>query len=418
VATKESKPRAHELPKRPIVGRRLLLECGVPRKQFCEAVNARLSELEPPQYISYGAMQNLFLRGAWPAQRPAAGVVRAAIVETAASHGVPVEDFFAPDPYTLPDLAMPRNHGQKSVRIVRSHARPMPQEGEQRPMHISREELTEPELKVFGLKASPFDEVEDFGRIFRSQRISEALGTLERVLTQRGMAALIGPVGAGKSTVLRHLILRLRKDQRKLLIFPDCLNRDSLTGDGIVMEILYELGGGAKTPNSHVVRKRLMRQMLEQAVGEGRIPILVIDEAHDLPVGTLVALKRLWDSHALFKLLAILIVGQGQVVRAKGRQEHYGLSYTLHNHPDVREFTERCRIVDLGTLNGDLGRYIAWRFAEVEAEATKIITPEALKVIALRAKTPQTANNLCIKAMKAAAELGFGQVQPEHVPEA
>jgi type II secretory pathway predicted ATPase ExeA len=39
-------------------------------------------------------------------------------------------------------------------------------------------------------------------------------------------------------------------------------------------------------------------------------------------------------------------------------------------------------------------------------------------VISLRAKTPQTANNLCIKAMKAAAELGFSQVQPEHVPEA
>ncbi len=407
----------YKMPKCPILGRRRLADCGVSRNQFWAAVKRRLAELDPPETISYGALQNVFLRGAWPSQRPAEAILRPIILELAAERGVPTSDFFSPDAHSSDELIMPRDQGQRTTRLTRDHARPMPREGE-RPMHISREELTPPELRVFGLKNSPFDEVEDFGRIFQSQRTAEALATLEGVLTKRGMAALLGPVGAGKSTILRHLILRLRKDPRKLLIFPDCLNRDSLTGDGIVLEILIELGSGSRVPSSNVLRKRAMRQMLEQAVGEGRIPILIIDEAHDLPVGTLVALKRLWDSHALFKLLAILIVGQGQVVRTKGQVEHYGLSYTLHNHPDVREFTERCRVVDLGTINGDLGRYVAWRFAEVEADAVKIITPEALKVISLRAKTPQTANNLCIKAMKAAAELGFSQVQPEHVPEA
>lgn len=397
-------PQPHQMPDSRRLGARLLADCGISRLRYLEAINAHL----PQGGICLNTLNNVLTKNIWPSKKLTKKELRSAMLAAAADLAAPTHRFFWADPHPQKNKS-PRRRQAKSIA-------PPPQEKE-KPMHISREELTQKELETLGLGQSPFDEIEDFENIYQSRRTADAIEILERTLSQRGIAAMYGPVGSGKSTILRHLIKRLRADARNMLIFPDCLNRENLDGSGIVLEILHALGV-AKLPGTTLARTRLMRQELEQAAGGGKIPILIIDEAHDLPTATLVALKRLWDSSYLHKLVAILIAGQGQTITRRGNSDdHYGLAQTLHHHADVREFTERARLVGLGSLGRDLPDYLAWCFARASADVRNIITPDALKIIAARASTPQMANNICIKAMKAAAALGEAQVLAEHIPE-
>ena len=65
-------------------------------------------------------------------------------------------------------------------------------------------------------------------------------------------------------------------------------------------------------------------------------------EAHDIPPKVLIALKRLWDSAMLYKLLAIILVGQGGE-RFDGKP--WGLKDKILRSADLREFAERCILV-------------------------------------------------------------------------
>ena len=117
----------------------------------------------------------------------------------------------------------------------------------------------------------------------------------------------------------------------------------------------------------------------------------------------------------IFKLLSIILVGQGGT---DSKNISYELKDRLENNPFIREFAERCYVIDMGNLNGSMAQYLEFRFKKGGGDVKKVFSDKALHVLAKRADVPQLANNIAIRAMNQACKDGKFQVAPEHVMQA
>lgn len=278
-------------------------------------------------------------------------------------------------------------------------------------MNWTREFLTEEEIQHFGLADDPFYEIDDFNDIYMSPQLKVVERRFMDTVKRHGIMAITGDVGAGKSTLLRHILTKLIRDKKIRAIVPDDMDREKLTGRGLTSAIISSLGAG-HSPRSAVDRDRLAKMLLEQAIGQGASPVLIIDEAHDLKDQVIIALKRIWDSGLIFKLISIVIVGQG----GKDENGHsWGLTDVLENNPFIREFAERCYLVDIGVLNGSMGDYLAFRFKKAGADVHKIFNDDALKLLSKKAQVPNRAHNIAVRAMRAAYKDGQTKVSIHHV---
>lgn len=95
----------------------------------------------------------------------------------------------------------------------------------------------------------------------------------------------------------------------------------------------------------------------------GNKHLLVIEEAHGLPLPTLKHLKRFRELEDGFrKLLGIVLIGQPEL-RMK-------LSET---NPEVREVTQRIELVELQALDAELENYLNFKFARAGKRVGDVI---------------------------------------------
>jgi len=194
------------------------------------------------------------------------------------------------------------------------------------------------------------------------------------------------------------------------LIMPDAIDRERLCGSNITQAVISQMDC-TKVPRFAVERDKLAKRMLEESVRAGSDPVLVIDEAHDLRPEAIIGLKRLWDSGMIFKLLSVIILGQG----GEDSRGAWGLKGALLFHNALREFAERCYLVDLGSMNGSMADYLDWRFSRTGGKVRKIFSDDALKMLVKKAPQPQAANNVAMRAMKLAYRDGSLTVTKDHV---
>lgn len=221
---------------------------------------------------------------------------------------------------------------------------------------------------------------------------------LHGTVTRRGMAALTGDPGSGKSTILRHLHAKYLRDQRVKIIAPASLNRGRVTHAVLSVAILRDLIGRDTTSMSMEARDELLRSTLAEQVSAGRFPLLLIDEAHLLRPDALIALKHLWDSHMLLQQLAILLIGQPP------------LAARLREDPSLKEVVGRMRLLAMGKINDDVVGYLRWRFAKVGGDADKVFTADAYRALAVRCEGPLWVGNKAVAAMRYAREHADDQV--------
>lgn len=277
-------------------------------------------------------------------------------------------------------------------------------------MNFTKEYLSEEELRHFSLQADPFFDLEDYQDIYKSPQLKVVERKFFETIKRHGIMAIVGEVGSGKSTLLRHILGRMMKDRSIRLIMPDAIDRERLCGSNITQAVISQMGA-SKVPRFAVERDRLAKRMLEESVRAGSDPVLVIDEAHDLKPEAIIGLKRLWDSGMIFKLLSIIILGQG----GEDNRGAWGLKGSLLFHGSLKEFAERCYLVDLGTMNGSMADYLDWRFSRAGAKVRKIFSDDALKMLIKKAPQPQAANNVAMRAMKLAFRDGSLTVTKDHV---
>lgn len=285
---------------------------------------------------------------------------------------------------------------------------------EEEEMNYTKSYLDEEVLKHFGLEGDPFFDVLDFQDIWLSPRLKVVERRVYDTVRRHGIMAIVGDIGAGKTTFLRYVLTRMLKEKTVKIIYPDRMDRKALDGAALTQAVIAQLGG-QRVPRSAVQRDALAKKLLEENVRMGTNPVLVLDEAHDLREEAYIALKRIWDSGMIFKLLSIILVGQGGVDSAN---TPYELMDRLQNNSSIREFAERCYVVDIGSLNGSMSQYLDFRFKKAGCDVHKIFTDKALSMLSKRADVPQLANNIAIRAISAAYRDGKFQVSPEHVAEA
>ena len=285
-------------------------------------------------------------------------------------------------------------------------------------MLLAKQALFPATKKHFSLFNNPFtDEVRSAEEVFSSPDVRYVREALFQTARFGGFMAVVGESGAGKSTLRRDLIERINHDGLPVIVIEpyiiamedNDLKGKTLKAAHIAESIINTLAPLENVKRSPEARFRQLHRVLKDSARAGNQHILIIEEAHSLPVPTLKHLKRFFELEDGFKkLLSIVLIGQPEL-KQKLSERNF----------EVREVVQRCEIVELAPLDNCLEEYVAWRLKSVGRKTADIFDRDALDALRnrlvmtnSRAKTqhsllyPLAVGNLITGAMNLAAELG------------
>ena len=245
-------------------------------------------------------------------------------------------------------------------------------------------------LGQYGLSAQPFQLTPDPRFWFESATHKKAMAYLGYGLQQgEGFIVITGEIGAGKTTLVAHLLDRLD---------PARVNAVSIAPSHLGGDDLLRLVAQACGLPVHAMEKPVLMAQVEaffmDRARAGQRNLLVVDEAQNLPIDALEELRMLSNLQSGGRaLLQILILGQSEF-RA-----------TL-NSPALEQLKQR--VIASHHLTGmdaaELGAYLDHRMALVGWQGRPAFAPDA--VAALHQVTqgiPRRVNTLATQALLMAA---------------
>lgn len=289
-------------------------------------------------------------------------------------------------------------------------------------MLLRKINLTPQARRHFQLSADPFADPVNADEVYLSPDIRYVRESMYAVARNGGFMAVIGESGAGKSTLREELQDRIqREEQAVLIIEPYVLGMEgtdqvgkTLRAQHIAEAIMACVDPLAKTKSSPEARFRQVHETLRNSARAGHSHVLIIEEAHSLPMATLKHLKRFRElKDGLRPLLSILLIGQPEL--ATKLSEH---------NPEVREVVQRIELVTLPPLNSHLGDYLGQRFKRLGLPLDKVMDAGALDALRTRLTPsrgegsllyPLAVHNALAAAMNRAADLGVPQVNADLV---
>jgi len=258
-------------------------------------------------------------------------------------------------------------------------------------------------LEFFGLREQPFGMTPDPAYLYASKTHSEAIASLSSGIAEnRGFFALIAEPGMGKTTLLYHLLEKLRDTSRTVLVFQtQCNSRE------LIEYILQELGVDVKGM-SFVAMHGQLNEILFEELLSGKRFVLVVDEAQNLDDSVLETVRMLsnFETHNA-KLLQIILAGQPRLGAKLAQPELWQL---------------RQRIAVIGRLEPfnteETGRYIEHRLKVAGHSGNPIFEPSSVGLIArMTSGIPRNINNVCYNSLFLAYSRGQRMVAPETVEE-
>ena len=297
-----------------------------------------------------------------------------------------------------------------------------PKESEDTEMLLRKATLTQAARRHFGLSRDPFsDEIRCADDVYMTPDARYVREAMYQTAAHGGFVAVVGESGAGKSTLREDLQDRIMRESKQIVtIEPYVLAMEdndqkgkTLKASHIAEAILEAAAPGTSPKRSPEARFRQIHKALQESAKAGNKHVLIIEEAHSLPVPTLKHLKRFFElKNGFERLLGIVLIGQTELAQK-----------LAENNPTVREVVQRCELVTLLPLtDGKLAGYLKHKFARAGADIAQIMDESAVDAVAERLTVrgrsrqgkeeysllyPLAVNNLVSAAMNQAAELGL-----------
>jgi len=235
--------------------------------------------------------------------------------------------------------------------------------------------------EFFGFRESPFRVTPDPRFLYHNPCYDEAIAALTYGIEQRkGFISLVGEVGTGKTTLLRHLLDTVAPNVRTvLLIYP------TISFEEILEQILMELGIPVEGARKGTMLQRLHEFLLELTAGGGNVALL-FDESQALDGKVLEELRLMSNLETgREKIVQLVLAGQPELEEKLRQPEHRQLRQRIALHVRLRP---------LG--RDEVATYIRTRLQHAGSPDVELFTPDATERIAeVTRGIPRIVNVLC-----------------------
>jgi len=284
-------------------------------------------------------------------------------------------------------------------------------------MLLRKQSLTPEARRHFGLSRDPFSDPVTHDEIYMNHEIRYVRESLYQVARHGGFMAVIGESGSGKTTLREDLVSRIQREEESVIVIePYVLAMEAqdrvgktLRAHHIAEAIMAAVAPLAKSLQSPESRFRQTHHSLRDSARAGHAHVLLIEEAHCLPIPTLKHLKRFRElKDGLKPLLSIVLLGQPELE----------LKLSEHN-PELREVVQRIELVRLPALGRDLEAYLKHRFARCGIPLEQVLVNGAIEALATKLTParasgtllyPLAVHNVLARAMNDAAECGVAPI--------
>ncbi len=244
-------------------------------------------------------------------------------------------------------------------------------------------------LNFYNLAKQPFHITPDPQFLYLSESHKQALASMiDGIDGRKGLIAITGGVGVGKTTIVRAYLQKARKDDLKVIY----VFHVNVTFRDLVRTICRELELDLAADDPVDMGLGLA---LTDLYRSGKNVVIVIDEAQSMPVETLESL-RMWSNleTAAEKLVQVVLVGQPELDELLEKQELRQLKQSIAVRSAISPLTPRESLA-----------YIEHRLSVAGLRGAPIFEKKAIDIIIKEADgVPRMLNILCDNALIA----GFG----------
>jgi general secretion pathway protein A len=245
-------------------------------------------------------------------------------------------------------------------------------------------------LKQFHLREEPFATTPDPRFLFKSPVHQQALDRImTSVSSRRGINAIIGEPGLGKSMLIRTLLKGFNDSVHFAWVFNTTMNSREL-----LRYICHDFGFAPKGDDLGDLLIELYTFLIRE-YEQSRFVVLIIDEAQNLKPEVLEEIRQLSNLEtASQKLLQVILSGQPQL-------DQY------LNDPALVQLKQRISLkATLNRLNQeDSTAYVLHRLKVAGVRKQEIFSPAALEAIfEISDGIPRLINQVCDNALMSAAE--------------
>lgn len=254
----------------------------------------------------------------------------------------------------------------------------------------------------FGLTRMPFNMTPDPAMLFMTEQHREALaGLTYAILDRKGFLALSGMAGSGKTTLLAWVLQKLSVNR----VHSSVILNPTLTPSEFLELAMLDFGI-QDIPSSKAQRLFLLQRFLLTTHREGKISVLIIDEAHKLSPEVLEEIRLLGNFEcAEEKLLQVVLIGQSE------------LDVVL-SHPQLWQFKQRISVrLSLKPLGAnEVGAYIQHRWGVAGGKEAAPFSSDAVVNVAKWSRgIPRLINSICDNALVEAFAESTRSVNADHV---
>lgn len=253
-------------------------------------------------------------------------------------------------------------------------------------------------MRFFGLSKSfhhvPFLETEN---------VRQQIENIKAAIHSSGIIALIGMVGAGKTTMLWKIQQQLFEEKQVLVCRSLSTDKKRVNIGTLYTALFFDLAKDKnfKIPSQPEQRER---KLLELVKKQDKPIVLFIDEAHDLSSQTLISLKRIIELiYSSGGNLTVILAG------------HPKLGNDLRR-PTMEEIGARAQLFQLNNWVENKAHYTSWILKQCghkEIHQDEIITQEAMELLVNSLVTPLQINHYLTQAMEQAYIAGIKPITTE-----